>query len=359
LGDKTIFDFYKTNYITATYKIDSYHLFYERGFSILRNSGLISFISPNTFLKNKYARNLRELLLNNKIIEIVNFYIQVFEDASVDTLILMTQKKDPSNNVINYLAYTKNIKTLEEIEKIHHIQESFNKGDYEIELDINIRSLEILKKLNINTLPLSEIGRAYFGIQTFDRKKFVSREKLSDDYYPIIDGSNVKRYYYEPSIEFVQFKKEAIKSGGDESVYKRERIVVRQIGVYPEGTIVPPYLITLNTIYNIFLFDNKVRYPLLFVLGIINSRLIQYFWKSKYYDNKATFPKIKKEPIESIPIISYGSDDSQQLVIKVAQIINIKRQNPASDVTKMEKEINQLVYQLYGLTEEEIRIVEN
>ena len=357
LGNQSLFDFYKNNYFTATYKVDTYHLFYEQGLKILHPNGYISYISPNTFLKNKHARNLRELLLRYRIIEVINFYTHVFEDASVDTLILIGKKDSPKQNVMVYMPYHENTQQLDAISKITHKQEHFNKDDYEIELDIDPNIISVFQKLESNTIPLKEIGRAYFGIQTFDRTQFVTTQKLNDDYYPVIDGGNVKRYYCEPASEYVFFKKEAIKSGGDESVYNRQRIVVRQIGVYPEGVIIPSNLMTLNTIYNIFLYNND--YPLSFILGIINSTLIQFFWKKKYYDNKSTFPKIKKAPLESIPITqNYNAEMSGKIVKIVDDILSMKTKNPAADTRALETEIDRLVYALYGLSADEIAIVE-
>ena len=357
LGNQSLFDFYKNNYFTASYKVDTYHLFYEQGLKILRPNGYIAYISPNTFLKNKHARNLRKLLLRYRIIEVMNFYTHVFEDASVDTLIFMGKKDLPKQHVMNYIAYRNNTQQLDALPKRTHEQESFNKDDYHIELDVEPNITSIFQKLENNTIPLKEIGRAYFGIQTFDRTQFVTTQKLNDDYYPVIDGGNVKRYYCEPANEYVLFKKEAIKSGGDESVYHRQRIVVRQIGDYPEGVIIPPHLMTLNTIYNIFLHNND--YPLSCILGIINSTLIQFFWKKKYYDNKSTFPKIKKAPLESIPIPqNYNAEMSGKMVKIVDDILSMKAKDSAADTHALEAEIDRQVYALYGLTPEEIAMVE-
>jgi adenine-specific DNA-methyltransferase len=358
LGDKAIFDFYKENYITGTYKIDTYQLFYEKSINLLNIKGYLSFISPNTFLKNKHAKNLRELLIKgHRIIEIINFFIQVFEDASVDNLVMIIQKGYQKDNDITFIPFRENVKELNFLEKKFHEQDFFNKNDFELEFDIDEYSLTIIEKLNKGTILLGQIGRAYFGIQTFNRNIYVRSEKSNNDFYPIIDGSNIKRYYYEQPKEYVLYKSEAIKSGGDENVYKRYRIVVRQIGVFPEGVIVEPYLLTLNTVYNIFLFDN-IELPLEYLLGLINSMLIKFYWFKKNYDKKATFPKIKKAPLESLPIKIGEENIVKSITKEVNQILNIKKQNPTADTTSLESEIDRMVYDLYGLTDEEIRIVE-
>jgi len=359
LGDKNIFDHYSQNYTTATYKIDTYALFYEMGINLLSNNAIICLITPNTFLKNKYSKELRNLILSNSLIQIINFYTQVFEDASVDTLILMLSKNNQENpnNKFWYSAYKNNVFNLYEIEKYFHLQNEFKKGNLELELDINTDLRSLLAKIEIDTKPLSYYGRSYFGIQTFDRKQFVSKTKIDENYFPVIDGGNIKRYKLNPHSEFVDFKKESIKSGGDPNVYKKDRIVIRQIGIYPEGTIIPPNLMTLNTIYNIYLHKDDILF-LKYLLSLINSKLFQFYWYKKFDDNKATFPKIKKEPIESYPIKEPKKEIVDIISKLVDEIITIKAQLEIVDTTALEAEIDHLVYELYGLTEEEIEIVE-
>jgi len=360
LGDQNIFNYYSQTFKTATYKIDTYALFYELGTSLLSTNSLLCFITPNTLLKNKHSKELRQLILSNSLVEIINFYTQVFEDASVDTLILMLSKNNQPNpnNSFVFSAYRKNVFDLFKTEKVYHLQGDFIKGNYELELDIDTSLRKLLTKIEFDTKPLSFYGRSYFGIQTFDRKDFVSKTKIDENYYPVIDGGNVKRYRYEPNTEFVSFKKESIKSGGDPLVYKKHRIVVRQIGIFPEGTIVEPNIMTLNTIYNIYLHYEDIH-RLRFLLSLINSKLFQFYWLKKYYDNKATFPKIKKEPIESFPIKFADTKIIMKHSELVLEILANKLQDNSADTSDLESQIDQLVYQLYDLTEEEIKIVEN
>lgn len=113
---------------------------------------------------------------------------------------------------------------------------------------------------------------------------------------------------------------------------------------------------TLNTIYNIFLHENNERF-LKFLLALINSKLIQFYWFKKYYDNKTTFPKIKKNPIESLPIKAPTEDE----LVELAELVNnvLKSKKNEIETIDIETQIDQLVYQLYDLTEEEIAIVES
>lgn len=109
------------------------------------------------------------------------------------------------------------------------------------------------------------------------------------------------RYHLLEPTEFVYFHSEAIKSGGNESVYRQTRIGIRQIGQVPIATIIPKDIFALNTMYNVYLKEHT-DYSLNFLLAIINSKVNQFVWQKMHFDEKKTFLKIKKEAILSIPI---------------------------------------------------------
>ncbi len=200
---------------------------------------------------------------------------------------------------------------------------------------------KLLNKIE-NNPTLKQFASSYFGIQTFDRNKFVSSIKIDDSYKPVVDGTHVRRYKLLPNNEYVCFTKEAIKSGGNSEVYLKDRILVRQIGKYPEGTICPSGIYTLNTIYNIYLLNDRIS--LKYLLGLINSKVLQYYWIEKFSDSKETFPKIKKKPLESLPIV----EASHQMQEKLMNLIDMED----------EKNIDFLIYHLYNLSYDEVLIID-
>jgi hypothetical protein len=228
-----------------------------------------------------------------------------------------------------------------------------------------------LKKITDKAMPLSNYCGAYFGIQTFDRTEYVSKEKKNKHFEPVIDGGNIEPYNLKPSKEFVNYIPSAIKSGGNETIYRQDRICVRQIGATPVATFVKANIFTLNTIYNVYL-NGKSKTDLKFLLAIICSKATKYFWKKNNSDEKKTFPKVKKEAILSIPIPTITKDNkSYQIdIIKlVNQLLTLNQQKATTKLTTQleqlqtkidycETRINEIVYELYELTEEEIKIVE-
>jgi len=91
---------------------------------------------------------------------------------------------------------------------------------------------------------------------------------------------------------------------------------------------------------------------------LINSSITKYIWEKKFYDGKTLFPKIKKSQLIEIPIAKATIEEQSRIVKIVDAIYDSKKTDPAADTYMLEKEIDQLVYKLYGLTDEEIAVME-
>ena len=369
---REVFEYALRKYICAKYKIDTYQLFIEASINLLKSNGLLGFITPNTFLKNIHSEPLRRLLVENtKLNEFVAFNYSVFSTASVDTCIIIVEKEKPHPK--SKVTIKEVNKPFEPIFRAEILQFSFQ-NNLRVDFNISISDQDslLLQNLIDNSNPLGTFCKAYFGIQTHDRTKFVSKSKINDCYLPVIDGGNINPYALSPHSEYVYFTPDAIKSGGDETIYKQERICIRQIGSVPIATIVPANIFTLNTIYNVYQIKPDSE-QLKFILGMINSKVTKYYWLKMNSDEKKTFPKIKKEAILSIRIPKIETTEEQAFqneVIKlVDQILKLKAEITKTKLqTKTEtfqskidfcnSRINEIVYQLYGLTEEEIKIIE-
>jgi len=375
LGRRAIFDFLANNYRTARYKIDTYQVFIEKGVMLAREGGQLGFITPNTFLRNKYAKELRGLILEDTEVEILRvFYYPVFRGASVDTLVMLLSKSAKPNPKHKVQV----IRSRAPDEPLVAEAQLQNKWAEHPELNFSLPgsagSEDLAGKLSGKSCRLGEFATAYFGIQTFDRETFVKPHREAKHFKPAIDGTNIQRYVLLPSSEFVDFRPKAIKSGGKQQVYEQERIGVRQIGEAPIATLVPAGIYSLNTIYNIF-FTKPAGYKLRFILGLILSRALGWYWRQSFFDQKETFPKIKKESLLSIPVprINFGNASERfrhdQVVKFVELILELQKRLSAArtpqerislqrQITAADAQIDRLVYELYGLTGEEIEIVE-
>jgi len=397
----------------ASYKIDLFHLFFERSIQILNEFGKLGFITPNTYLTNKYIKPLREFILNKTdIISLVVHEESVFADASVDVATIILSNTKSKKNKIELLSSRNNF-----------IYPFGNKPQENWELDadkiFNVKEDFIIDLSNC--VALGEICNSYFGIQAYDRKSSISETKEDENFIEVIDGGDIFPYSYAIPNKYFNYKDENIKSGGDWKVYEQERIVIRQIGQIPIVGMSKAKILASNTLYSIY--PKNSDYQLHYLLCILNSRIIKKYWLSKYSDSKQLFPKIKGYQLKELPI-KIASKAQQEKFSELAKVIielksQLQKQNTffidfvknkhqnvqskfqnwyelefaaflkelkkakvqlglseeaewmqyfneqkqkaqelKAEIEKTDKEIDKMVYELYGLSEEEIKIVE-
>ena len=359
MKDSELETLYKKHYSVAWYKIDLYHLFIECGYNLIKESGILTFITPTNYLTNNYTQPLRDLLLEKTSINsIVNIGDDVF-DASVNTGILMVRKEISSNILCYYSAgYTGaklSIMLLSAIE-----QEEYLKAQkHIIQPIISSASYELVAKMEKRAECLKKHASVNFGMQLRNRKIYTNDVIVSYDsnlpskfHRKCLTGKDISKYITIWNYRYCYFNDEA-RCGGCwiENVHMaKNKILVRQVGATPICGIDKLGLAVLNSAFMIVCHDIDP----FGVLGIINSKLIQYYWKQKYEDKRKTFPKIKGTYLELLPI-AVPSDD---IIYTVKQIINEKENAISTDTSALESKIDRLVYQLYGLTEDEIKIVE-
>jgi len=410
-------NFYKS-FEVASYKIDLFHLFFERGTYVLRNSGKLGFITPNTYLSNKYIQKLRNFILKNTFIEeVINYNEIVFVDAGVDVAtLILTKDKSKNENIKIYNSERGELKF-----NTTKSQNSWNEAEEQV---FNLKNDFFFEFKDC--IKLEEMGNTYFGIQAYDRKSSISDRKINENYISIIDGADIVRFQYSIPNKYFNYLSENIKSGGDLNVYSQDRIVISQIGQSPKVGFCEKGILTSNTIYNLFLKDS--RFSLKYILAILNSQLIKSYWLSKYNDNKDLFPKIKGYQLKQLPIKEISLENQQPFIEKADQMLSLNKElqevsakfqrnlqrefslealskklqnwyelsfaeflkeltkakvnlslslkakaewedyflqeqqkaiSIKSKIEQTDAAIDQMVYELYGLTEEEIEIVEN
>ena len=331
---KTILDFYKRNYKVASYKIDLFHLFFEKGIILLKNRGVLSYISPNTYLANKYIKPLRKFILDHCTIKQIINHDKVFEDASVDTATIIMTKEFSDDYSVNILKSTKSL-----------FCPICNKSQKEWRKDIDL-VFNINRQLIQNygqCIALGQICKTYFGIQAYDRSSSIAYEKQGKNYLPMIDGGDIIPYRWATPQIYFNYLPTNIKSGGDWNIYKQDRIVIRQIGQSPIVGLCQARILASNTLYNVTV--KNQNYLLKYILACLNSKFIKDYWTAKYCDNKAIFPKIKGYQLQELPI-PVISMERQIAITKTVDDI-IKKYEESIDVKDELDQLNIEIDNLY------------
>ncbi|CAD5959255.1 Eco57I restriction-modification methylase domain-containing protein [Planktothrix agardhii] len=363
-------EYYPKHYQVTEYQLNLYPLFIEKGYNLLKNKGLLDYITPNNWLTISSNKNLRKFILDNSHIKIVNFYAKVFESADVDSSIILFEKSQ-QNKSIELFEYTDNFYSIFETKTNYFLQQK----DYIINIEAfkNTESLSLLEKIELQSIQIKTIADVKAGLQAYERGKgnppqteeikenrvYHSTTKINDDYIKYLDGKDVCRYYLGWSGEYLKYGDNLASPRKDFSLFSTPRILVRQI---PSPL---PYSINACFTQEIILNDrnsmniiNLQENPML-ILGIFNSKLISYWFAHKFGKlQRGIFPQFKVNELATFPIPKNFGNYQQPVIKLVDEILKKKKKDVKADVSELEQQIDNLVYKLYELTYEEVKIID-
>ncbi len=348
------------NYLTSNFEVaknktDLYAFFVEKGVSLLREKGDLAFIMSNSWLGTSSFSKFREFLVNQtNVTQLIKCPPGVFEEATVTVIILLLSKEKVSNTAIELLEMQKL-----KFNKIKHsLDYDFirNQSSYGFTFDKQI-------KINIDYNNLGDIAKFSLGVKTSDDKRFVLDSKKDNDTYKMLKGKDVSRYGSKFCNRWLWYKPKLMmekKGAGPRKLelFLRPKILIKDVAVQIEATFDENKYLTTDTLTILY---DVGEYQFKFILAILNSRFINYWFKMN-------FPAglhIKINQLKNIPVPKLKDLNQKPFIQLVDQILSITKEDDYLDnpdkqakVKRLEKEIDQLVYKLYDLTSEEIKIVE-
>ena len=288
--------FYQSHYKTVKNKSDLYSIFTEKSSHLLKSNGQFGFIFSNSWMGTESFSSFRDFLAKDvKVTKLVQLPPGVFADATVTTV----------------LCFYENITSTEddfiEIETCVN-QEFVSKGfklSYKQVLQNPNTSFSFERTIELNkvkTVPLGEIASFSLGIKTSDDKRFIFSERKDDDCYLFLRGRNIKRWCKPENNEWLWYKPELIceKPGGRPRIFENfvvdKKIVIQDMATEINATLdYKKYL--CNDKVNI-IFETDERYSMEFILALLNSRLINVWFKKIYTSGL----EIKVNQLRTIPI---------------------------------------------------------
>lgn len=355
---------------------DIFVVFLEKSFYLAKQKGLTAFIIPSAWTGGPKYLRLREIILEKNIMNLVLLPYDVFKDAYIDTLIIVSQNS-PTENSHKSEVYKYNIK-----EKIKTISLSSNDYQYidqcfwqksdDKKIVLDLKSLNLITNIRRNCK--SNFGD-FLDIKRgvlFD-KTLLTNTKENSSYHRYFEGDVYRfkiNYRANHWIEFGEKMKERPK---EFYWFEGKRILLRRLVNRKQRMMaqcVDKTFITNKNIYSIKTKDNEIDVKT--ILPLINSKLISYIYiKEISQATKDDFPQIAIKDFLSLPFpnkdkIGSGKNDIINLVDKITLLI--ERTNDVKtphekivlerQIESIDNQIDQLVYQLYELTDEEIKIVE-
>ncbi|EOI5493496.1 class I SAM-dependent DNA methyltransferase [Campylobacter jejuni] len=417
-------------HLAKNYKVykgtsDIYTYFYELGFNVLKENGILSFITSNKYTRAGYGEALREFLLKNvKVLEYTDLNgIKVFDSATVDTSILCFEKSKSKDNKFKYLALSNEIlktcaydiglyKDYAEFSQNSLSKESFTFSDentsaLKAKIERIGTPLKEWQGLNIYRGILTGYNEAFI-ITTEKRNEILAnckdeaeKERTAKLIRKMLRGRDIKRYSYEwaglwvigtfPSLKLDIEQYPALKQylsqflprieqSGEKGCRKKTSNkwfeTQDNIAYYEEfekEKIVYP---NMNKEFIAF-FDNEFfllnqkcfilshqsnnKKELLYLTALLNSNVNFYYFKQIGAKLGASGYEMSKIFVEKLPIPKINSKNQKiadELINLADEILKAKEQDKNANTQELENKINSLVYKLYNLTEEEIKIIE-
>ena len=340
---------------------DFYISFVEMSMKIFRQNGFISFIVPNTFLTGAYFLQMRLLMSSFRINEIVNFSnTLVFESANVFTSIFNIQNSPP----------VKEIKLIASIGgEVAYVR---NEASGYIEKNSLIKKMEKLKRID-NFFIVKDVGYNYWSIGRGKKRGnsigsrvlyYGKRAKKAD--IPFIKGKNINRYKMSSPENYLKYNYKEYLAENDIFRFSNEimetipKIVYRQTSSSIVASVDKNGYHNDKTVH-IILLKPEFKFNIFYALGILNSKLTNYYYKNITNETGRAFAQVKVINIKKIPFIN---DPAKQVHDKIVEYVNKllelnKSEEPDSaQIQYFENKIDSLVYELYGLTADEIKIIE-
>lgn len=357
--------YYKEQYHSYEGNFDLYKFFLEKVNSLINEGGLSTLIVPNTFLSaNTYLKSRTYLIRHFNFIELFDLGLDVFEGVTVENIIFQGRKEE---NPINEDVLIKIDRRKEKSIRNPLKQYSLSLSDiFREEQNFNIyfekNTKNLIDKIRQKTVPLDSLAYCTVGINTgYIKDQLTAKSRIDNSYHKMLNGKDIGYYSLEWKGEWIKYDKEFVNSFGDKGrtlppkyIFEDEKILVQRTrrGLKRKlvCTLDSEKYYNLNRISNIVLKDKSqsIRY----LLALLNSALLDF-----YFNNVFNEYEVKPIHLNQLPI-KVNSKNEKRLAQIVDKILSTKKEDSDKDTSEYETEIDLLVYELYGLTEDEIKIVE-
>lgn len=382
-------------YTFCVQRTDLYIAFLEKAFELLKKNGSMGYIIPYAFTKQKYATDIRKHIVDfltvEEIFDLSNYY--VFEKVGVKNILLFINKNQTGQKTIIKKVSNKDEFINNQI-KIHKT----NQHDYLKLKDIRFETEELSLLLSMkekiwkNSIRLDDICFVAYGARLNHKTKSIGKEayifyKKEKGLKGFFEGKDIERYsvnsnswlnyvpsehynsmfpelFENPKIVFINVVKDRIRFAFDDKKLYNSHTVI--------NCVLWKLLDKKNHISvkrNLTIAKNSTSefYSYYFLLGILNSKLVNWYFVNFLSEQLHFYP----DDAKNLPIIKIENNNGiyKKLETNVQQMIELKSNSNNATLTSdknriemriksLDYQIDQLVYKLYELTPEEIKIVE-
>ncbi len=373
----------RNQFQSAEYQIDTYPIFAERSHGLLKQGAYFGVIIPSAWVASEYNIKFRQLLCASlQPINIVIAPKDVFEDATVETIVMTCRKgvKNVGEVEIERWDITPRKNYLLPFSRITNDSANIFPIYREPQVD------KLIAKVAGSNGRFDQVSEAVWGIKVYQKGKgkpsqkgpesdsrcFHAESKKKSTHRKLVGGSEVRRFDFDWKGGWVDYGI-WLAEPRTPDWFQGERILIREVtanGCIQASITNEPFVFS-NSVDGLRLKPNA-KVALKFLLALLNSRLLSFYnLHTSANAFKGAFPKVLIKDLLAFPMPPIENNKSRhdKLVVLVDKLLGLmpKLRAATADaekavlqnaVTATDQQIDALVYELYGLTAEEIKLVE-
>lgn len=349
--DVALLAYFRRNYKVAHNQFDLFHLFIELATRLLSDKGINSFIISNAFLANENTEKLRKFILDNvSLMKIIDIKEQVFEGASVDTVVYLMTKNKINESKSEYILITDiGFKT----EHVFDQQLFYNNPRYNFTISLNSQLKEAFELIQRTPERVDNSFFVITGIKEYqvgkgnppqkqshkDNREFNSNSKIDETYIPEIRGKNLSPFSIKWDSEHIKYGP-WLAEPRSINVFKGDKILVRKIPAKDRLVlaVLKEFFIADQSIY-VGQFKTKMDFDEYYAVGVLSSILTHWFFKTFNNETDDLFPQIKTKQFKELPL--KANRDFVNSISLLSQFLHIKNHQSLLNV------LDALVFELY------------
>ncbi len=316
--------YFKETYITGNGKINLFTLFIEKSNDILKMNGEFSFIIPNTFLRVTSYHDSREFFIKNfQFRELADLGNDVFNGAVTSAIILIAKKCKPdlskSLKIINDFSGDYKRLTLEQIVK----------SNFMISSTIEVGAQKILDKLTLKSILLGdECDEMIFGVVISHNKDALVFDKQTGNLKPFLEGKDISSYLIREVTKFLKYEPKLIHRARTPKVFEvNEKLLVQRItgGKKPIKVAYDDLKYYNKESINNIIISSKSDFKSKFILTLLNSTLINWFYNKSFTNDSTLTVNISKEYLSKIPIKKISLINQRPFIEKADLMLSLNK----------------------------------
>ncbi len=339
-------------YETGKGRFNLFTLMLERGFSLVKKNGFLIYILPEGLFSNPEYRHSREYFSKHSTVLLGCLFSKRVFEAAVDTAVIMVGKNKTERPVKVYRDIDNYINEFSQ-------KELCSPPNYLYPFMVNDVNKSIITKMNgitankfIDCLEVQQ-GIIYSGQE---KSEVFSNEKTSDVYKKVLDGRDISKYSInwneKQDNKFIKYTDALHRPRNERIFLAPEKIVFPRKSTRLVCSVDRDQYYLLNTAY--IALPKKPNLDLDYIAGLLNSKLIGFYYSCLYFGWQITIPALN-----SLPLALPDSQTQKDVAEIVKSIQSTQSNSQTANINLLEKKLDDLIYKIYGLTPDEIKIVED